>query len=126
MDKVENLKKVTLRLEAGTTADHLNLTPDAVEYEFIFGIGPDGMCPFEYELINKPKDEILLLQLNKEDIDKFAGHLRLPVLGLFEKNRSLYLKVTILKIEQPDSKEVIKALAALTSHAEGCGCGCGC
>ena len=48
MKKVENLTKVTLRLEAGTTADDMNLSLPVSEFEFIFGIGPDGMCPFEY------------------------------------------------------------------------------
>ena len=32
MNKVENLTKITLRLEAGTTADHMDLTPAASEF----------------------------------------------------------------------------------------------
>jgi hypothetical protein len=115
---------VTLGIEAGKTAEFMDLTPEAVEFEFIFGIGPDGMCPFEYQLINKNEGDLVLLNLEKEEIHPFFGHLRLPVLGLLEENSSLYLKANVVKIEQPDSKEVIKALAALTSHAGDCGCGC--
>ncbi len=126
MNKVENLKKVTLQLEAGTTAGDTDLAPAALEFEFIFGIGPGGMCEFEYQLVGKAEDEVILIRLNKEDVDHFVGHLRLPILDLFEKNKSLFLKVRIFNIEQPDSKEVIKALAALASHAVDCGCGCGC
>jgi hypothetical protein len=124
MNKVENLKKVTLGIEAGKTAEFMDLTPEAMEFEFIFGIGPDGMCPFEYQLINKNKGDLVLLNLKKEEIHSFFGHLRLPVLGLLEENSLLYLKAKVVKIEQPDSKEVVKALAALTSHAGDCGCGC--
>ena len=126
MNKVENLKKVTLRIEAGTNADHMDLTPKALKFEFIFGIGPDGMCPFEYELVNKMEGDIVLLQLKKEEVHLLFGHLQLPVQSLLEEKNSSYLKATIAKIEQPDSKEVVKALAELTSHAGDCGCGCGC
>ena len=54
MTKVENLKKVTLRLEAGTTVNDMNLSLPSSGFEFIFGIGPGGMCPFEYQLFKKP------------------------------------------------------------------------
>ena len=126
MKKVENLKKVTLRVEAGKTAELMDLIPNALEFEFIFGIGPAGMCPFEYQLVNKNEGEMVLLHLKKEEIQPFLGHLQLPVLGLLEENSSFYLNAKIAKIEQPDSKEVIKALAELASHAGGCDCGCGC
>ena len=126
MNKIENLKKVTLRLKAGTTAQCMDLTPQAVEFKFIFGIGPAGMCLFEYQLVNKSEGEMVLLQLNKKDIDDFLGHLLLPVAHLFEENESIFLKVKIIKISRADSKEVIKALAETASHPAGCGCGCGC
>jgi hypothetical protein len=126
MKKVENLKKVTLRVEAGKTADHMDLTPEALEFEFIFGIGPDGMCPFEYELADKNEGDTVLLHLKKQDIHLFLQHLRLPIQALIEENDSFFLKVKLTRIEQSASKEVVKALAELTSHSGGCGCGCGC
>ena len=126
MNKVENLKKVTLRIEAGTNADHMDLTLEALEFEFIFGIGPDGMCPFEYELVNKKEGDIVLLHIKEEEIHPFKGHLKLPFLDLLDENNSIYVKAKIVKIEQPDSKEVVKALAESTSHAGDCDCGCGC
>ena len=126
MDKVENLKKVKLSMEAGTTAERMDLTPTALEYEFIFGIGSDGMCPFEYQLINKNEGDIVLLRLKKEEIHLFLGHLQPPILNLLEEKKSIYINVKIAKIEQADSKEVVKALAKLASHAGDCDCGCGC
>ena len=126
MKKVENLTKVILRLEAGTTADHMDLTPAGLEFKFIFGIGPGGLCPFEYELVNKDEEELVLLRLNKEEVHHFLGHLHLPLMDLFEKNKSFFLKVKILKIDKPSSKEVVKALAEMASHPGDCDCGCGC
>jgi hypothetical protein len=126
MDNIDNLKKVTLRLKAGTTAEHMDLTPEALEFEFIFGIGPGGMCPFEYQLINKNRNEIVLLQVKKEEAHLFFGHLHLPLHDLFEKSEALFLKIKIINVEQPDSKEVVKALAESAAHPGGCDCGCGC
>jgi hypothetical protein len=126
MNKVENLKKVKLSMQAGTSTERMDLTPTALEYEFIFGIGPAGMCPFEYQLVNKNEGDIVLLHIKEEEIHPFKGHLKLPFLDLLDENNSIYVKAKIVKIEQPDSKEVVKALAESTSHAGDCDCGCGC
>ncbi len=126
MNKIENLQKVTLKMEAGTTTERMDLTPTALQYEFIFGIGPSGMCPFEYELIHKKEGDIVKLRLNREEHHQYTGHLFLPIHDLFEENASFFLKVKIAKVQPADSKEVVKALAETTAHAGGCGCGCGC
>ena len=126
MKKVENLKKVTLRLQAGTAADDMNLSLSIPQFEFIFGIGPGGMCPFEYHLANKAAGEEISMPLKKEETHRMFEHLQLPIMSLFEKHDLLYLKIQILKIEQPDSREVVKALADMASHDHGCDCGCGC
>lgn len=126
MTKLENLKKVTLRLEAGTMAGNMDLSLPFSEFEFIFGIGPGGMCPFEYRLANKTAGEEISIPLKKEETHRMFEHLHLPIMSLFEEHDFLYLKIQILKIEQPDSKEVVKALADMASHDHGCDCGCGC
>ena len=126
MSKVENLKKVTLQLEAGTTADHMDLRPSVSEFEFIFGIGPGGMCPFEYQLANKAAGEEIAIQVKKEELSSLFEHLHPPMMNLFEKQDSLHLNIKILRIEQPENTEVIKALSETASHHHGCDCGCGC
>ena len=61
MNKVENLKKITLTLQAGTSPDTMDLTLQYSSFEFIFALGQEGMSPFEYELLNKAEgDEVLL------------------------------------------------------------------
>ena len=126
MNNVENLTKVTLRLEAGTTADRMDLTPTALEFEFIFGIGTGGMCPFEYQLVNKAAGEEVGIQVKKEELYPLFEHLRPPILKLFEKYNALHLKIKILRIENPENAEIIKALAEMASHQHDCDCGCGC
>ena len=126
MNKVENLKKVAVKLQAGTTADNMDLKPEAAFFEFIFGIGHGGMCPFEYQLADKEVGEEISMQLKKENTNRIFEHLHLPIMALLEEHDSLHLKVKILKIEQPDPAEVVKALASATAHNHGCDCGCGC
>ena len=126
MNKVENLRKVFLKIEAGSTAERMDLTPTVLTYEFIFGIGPAGMCPLEYELIHKKEGDIVVLRIDKEVHHQLLGHLLLPIQDLFAKNDSFFLKLKIAKVKAADSKEVVKALAETTSHSGGCGCGCGC
>ena len=102
----------------------MDLTPTALEFEFIFGIGPGGMCPFEYELAHKAVGEDLAIQVKREASGALFEHLHPPVMDLFEEYDTVYLKIKILKIEQPENVEIIKALSALASHHHDCGCGC--
>ena len=126
MNKVVNLAKVTVRLEAGTTADHMDISPAASEFEFIFGIAPGGMCPFEYQLVNKAVGEEIGIQIEKKALHTLFEHLNPPIMNLFEKHDALHLKVTILNVVQPRDTEIIKAMAETASHHHGCDCGCGC
>jgi FKBP-type peptidyl-prolyl cis-trans isomerase (trigger factor) len=126
MNIIENLAKVTIELKAGTTADRMDMTPTAIEYEFVFGIGPAGMCPFEYQLVGKAAGEEIGIHLKKEELHLLFEHLRPPIMDLFEKYDALHLKIKIVKIEKSENTEVIKALAEMTSHHHDCDCGCGC
>ena len=126
MNTVENLAKVTLQLEAGTTADRMDLIPAALEFDFIFGIGPGGMCPFEYQLVDRAAGEEIIIQLKKEELYLLFEHLRPPIMDLFEKHDTLHLKIKIVRIDKPENTEVIKALSEIASHHHDCDCGCGC
>ena len=71
MNKVENLKKIGLSIQAGTSPDTMELAPTHPEIEFIFGLGPEGMTPFEFKLVGKAKGESVLLHLKKENFHSF-------------------------------------------------------
>ena len=125
MNKVENLKEITLKLEAGTSAESMDLDLDKSEFEFIFGIGPTGMTPFEYELVGKNEGQKVLLRLTKETSPVFFEHLHLPIMNLFDAGDELFLTAKILKIAPADHRQVVKAMADITAHDHGCDCGCG-
>ena len=126
MNKVENLKKIYLSLEAGKSKAHMDLRLSIPEFEFLFGIGPTGMTPFEYELIDKAEGDEILLHVQKDSVQVFFEHLHPPIMNLFDERKDIYLKVKIEKITSAESREVVKAMAEMTAHDHGCDCGCGC
>jgi len=126
MNKVENLKKIYLSLEAGKSKEHMDLRLSKPEFEFLFGIGPTGMTPFEYELVDKEEGDEILLRVQKDSVQVFFEHLHPPIMNLLEERKDVYLKVKIEKIIPAENREVVKAMAELTAHGHGCDCGCGC
>lgn len=126
MHKVENLKKITLKLEAGTSAQNMDLKLDNPDFAFIFGIGPAGITPFEYELADKTEGQEILIELKKKNMAMFFEHLRPPTIHTGNDVKTLFLKVNIQTITAADQREVVKALADATAHGHGCDCGCGC
>jgi hypothetical protein len=132
MNKVENLKKITLSFQAGTSKDTMDLTPKYAEFDFIFALGPDGMTPFEYELVDKAEGEEVLLHIHKQAFYNFFEHLNPPIWDLFGGREDVYLKARIAAIAAADTRDIVKAMAEMTAHGGGgcdcggdCGCGCG-
>jgi len=127
MTKVENLKKITLSIQAGTSQDTMDLTPKYPKIEFIFGLGPEGMTPFEYELADRSEGESALLHLKKENLYSFFEHFNPPLTDLFDGRDEVYLKVNIDAVTPAENREVVKAMADMAAHGgAGCDCGCGC
>ena len=131
MNKVENLKKIILTFEAGTSPENMDLKLNYPQFEFIFALGQEGMSPFEFELVNKSEGEEVLLQINKQTFCTFFEHLNPPIWDLFKNREQFYLKAKITAVATADNRDVVKALAEMTAHAGsgsdcGGGCGCGC
>jgi hypothetical protein len=127
MTRIENLKKITLSFQAGTSPDNMSRTPEYPEFSFIFGLAPEGMTPFEYELLEKVEGDEVLLHLQKNTLNIFFEHLNPPLRDLFDGRDEIDVNVKILQISAADNREIVKALADMTAHGGGgCDCGCGC
>jgi hypothetical protein len=125
-NKVGHLKKITLNIKAGTSPESMDLESGSSEVEFIFGLSPAGMSPFEYELVDKVEGDEIIVHLKRKNTPVFFEHLHLPLGNLFEDQNEMFLCVKIQKIELADNREVVKAMADMTAHGHGCDCGCGC
>jgi hypothetical protein len=122
VQKIENLKKVTLVLEAGTSSDHMNITPRPIQFEFVFGLGTFGLTPFEFTLADKICGDESLVRLHQENLQRYFEHINPPILRYTKDRKTFYLKVRILNISQADSKELLKAMARIADCGDNC-CG---
>ena len=116
------LKKISLRLEAGTGSGKTDLTAGPIAFEFIFGVGSQGLSPFEFELADKKEGDGLSLHVRGEEIVDLLQHLLVPSLAALEGVHAFSLKVNIVGVNEADPKEVIKAIAEAGSCGDHC-CG---
>ncbi len=123
--KVENLKKITLSVTAGTEPDVTDLTPQPFEFEFIFGLGKEGLTPFELKLADKTEGDEISVFLKPETVRNTFEHICFPLNRLSRLPASFFLKARIIQAVPAESKEVIKGLASLASCGDHC-CGDGC
>ena len=114
------LKKIRLLLEAGTGPDKLDLSLEPIPFEFILGVGSQGLSPFEFQLADKKEGDGLSLHIRVEELSDLFQHLLIPSLAIPESISAIHLNVKIVKVSQADPKEVIKAMA----EAAGCGDHC--
>jgi hypothetical protein len=113
MEKIDPMKKVSLRLEAESETTPL---------EFIFGIGPEGLSPLEFELAGKKEGDTLSLPLSGRDVPNMFEHLMIPALNSLEGLQSFVLKVRVDRVTPAEQKDVIKAMAEIASCGDHC-CG---
>ncbi|MFH1488590.1 MAG: hypothetical protein ABII06_06790 [Pseudomonadota bacterium] len=121
-EKVEQLKKVTLSLEAGSTRNAMEFTSEPVPFTIIFGLGVEGLTPFEKELAHESEGNETVLTLRRDEIHEIFQHLVPPPLHVPEKINNFFLKVHIVKVSEPDQREVISAMAEAARCGHGC-CG---
>jgi hypothetical protein len=121
-DRVGHLKKISLRLEAGTHAEAMDLIREPVSCDFIYGIGMQGLSPFEFTLADKKAGDILNLHLRAEELPRFFQHLFIPQLAILEGMNVFYLRVRVVDVSEPDQREIIKAMAEAAACGDSC-CG---
>lgn len=118
---IENLMKVTTTVECDDNAAE---TPRARPFEFIYGVGPAGITPFEKALFGKGIGDRLQFDLALADACASMGHLEQPLREQTGIAAPVSLRVTITGIARAADREVVKAMAAGGSCGD-CGCGCG-
>lgn len=120
------MKKVTLRIEAGRTRDRMDLTRTPLSFEFIFGVGVQGLSPFEAALDGKTCGESVFFKIHGREISELFEHLSLPLDEFIHKVPVFHLKAFIDKIAAAEDREIVSAMAGASACGQSdCGCGCG-
>ncbi len=117
---ITNLSKISLALAAGETAEAARAADASDPMEFIFGIGIEGLTPFELELADKREGDEVVMRVERGRMNELFGHLvcGIPVAA---GGGDFYLKAQVKQVGPSDSREVVRAMAGMTE----CGCGCG-
>lgn len=124
--KVAPLKRVHAVVQAGSIA--ADPCPRCFEVAFIYGIGSAGMPPFECLLADKGEGDQITFRLTKAEAGDFFGHLASLCAASFDRPGEVFFQIHIVKIETPEARDVVKAMAEMVAggHGGGCDCGCGC
>jgi hypothetical protein len=123
---VDVLRRVGLSLAAGSAEGRSDILPGPAPFDFIFGIGTDGITPFEYRLVHKLPGDHIEVMVTRNDLSRLFGHLAPQVLAALPIPARLdrwWLSVAIEAVNAADGRDVVRALARLSEAAEG-GCGC--
>jgi hypothetical protein len=121
--KIEPLKKVEILVSAGKRpAGKELMEPEQVC--FIYGIGKSGLTPLERKIEGRCEGENLSLEISKSSVPEFFGHIFPFPLRLKIDLDPFHLNLMIKSVTSAKSREVVSALAEITSCAS-CDCGCG-
>lgn len=109
------LKRVTVNFKGPENAD--------AAFSFIFGIGKNGLTPFERRLEGTLAGDAFEIMLDRSTLAEWFAYLTpaLPDLGVTATPAAY--SVMVEAVAPADGQELIKAMAAMV---DGCGCGCGC
>ncbi len=109
---VAHLNKVGLRIDVpGRTA---------VAYDFVFGIGTEGLSPLEMELEGKRPEEEVQVEVPPEGPGALFGHLPPPPALTQTPPGADRLRVTVEQVRRAEEREVVRAM----SEAAACGSDC--
>ena len=122
-DVVGYLKKITVGLETGKSPDKMDSRNHPFSFQFIYGVGAEGVCLFEKAHFEKRSGEDVLLQVDPHQAKETFGHLKQALINVLPMAAPFYLKSTITAIEAADNREIVQAMAKGTGS---CDCGCGC
>lgn len=128
------MKKVSMKLNAGTSPGKYNFTPEPVTLEFIYGISGQGMTGFELQMKGKREGDTVRLTVTQQEARPYFGALfneLTHAAGVTIMPPQLYLEFKVTNIKTAENREVVKAMAKSLGHGSGgsgCGgsCDCGC
>ncbi|MBA4367899.1 MAG: hypothetical protein C0403_09710 [Desulfobacterium sp.] len=126
--QIEFPSRVTIAMKTDKVDSLSGKSESSIYFDFIWGIGLNGLTDFEMALLKKKQGEDVPFTIHPETVHGVFEHLAPQVLSFCRSNAEIYVTASIQKIELASNREVVKAMAGLKES--GCGCGgeggCGC
>lgn len=97
---------------------------DDVPFAFIYGVGSDGLTPFEKALFGKCVGDSLRMEIPARDHCAILGHLESPLGEQAGIRKPGTLQITVTDVSRAADREVVQAMAS-GGGCSDCGCGCG-
>ncbi len=113
-DKVSAMKKVYVTIFSDKTTGPFT-------FDFIYGVGPRGLTPFEMLLGEKEAGEEAKVVVRADQLSEMFGHLSFLLPPLAPGQEGAALKIKVERIEEPGQKEIIKAMAEASTGCSCCG-----
>jgi hypothetical protein len=123
--RIGPLTKVRLELTFSQDASK-GSQPRSMSYAFIYGLGVDGITPFEKALFGKSPGDSIDSLVDDVDFRSFFGHLACDLAQDVHIAAPFGLKARVVSITAADQREVVRAMAASSGCGGDCDCGCGC
>jgi hypothetical protein len=120
------LTKVTLELTVSSGKQPENPTESTVDFDFVCGIGTQGLTAFEVDLLGKRPGERLQVHIEAGAMADYFEHLRTPILEALETEPPFDLNLAVRTVSRISPRELVYALARKGGDGGGCGCGCDC
>lgn len=120
------LTKVTLSLAVFDDLQGGRPPQAHTQFEFIYGIGTDGLTTFEKELHGLLPGAGMTIRVESDSISAYFEHLRGPILEAVKTHPPFNLALEVLSATPATDHELVKALAQKDTNGCGCECGCGC
>lgn len=109
----------TLHMKKVFVSAEMDGTDQPFSFEFIYGVAPHGLTPLEMMLADKGEGDELKLELSQAQIQEVFGHIGFLIPTIRQDPVIMHLKVE--RVEEPDQREVIKAMAEAASSCDCCG-----
>jgi len=118
-EQVDNLKKVSLGIEAWTNRDgEENAYTEDVT--IIFGIGSGGLSPLEMQLQGRRTGDVLKGRVLRPQWVEFFGRPLPAVLTDSNANEEIVFRIRVKGVEPAEQREVVKAMAEAAECSSGC------
>lgn len=93
---------------------------------FVYGIGVEGLTPFEYALAGKKPGDTIQIHVDENQGQAVFGHLFCAVAQAVAATPPWRLSARVTSVDSMNDRDLVKAMAQGGDCQGDCGCGCSC